>query len=149
MSPELSLDTGGERAIRGVRSDGEVRTGTMDGRALAAILGWFSVALGAVELVASAKLTRAIGVMPSAATSGMVRAMGLRKVASGSRILSYPRSKESVSTRLGDDAADLALLSLALLRTKRPLRTLLATAAVIGVAALGMLLLEKNDGVGR
>src|SRR3954465_5925406 len=64
------------RALRGNRVGREGWTGTTDGRGLATFLGWFSVALGAAELLAPRGTLRAIGVRPSAGKAVVLRAMG-------------------------------------------------------------------------
>jgi len=121
----------------------EAWTGTTEGRSLASMLGWFSVALGAVELLAPRSLTQAIGLRPSSGTTTVVQSMGVREIASGVGILSHPESKEWLGMRVGGDLVDLALLGVALLKSRRPMRTLLASAVVLGVGALDMIATEQ------
>ena len=129
--------------IRGRPAGREAWTGTTDGRSLATFLGWLSLGLGLVELVAPRSLARAIGLRPSAGTTALMQGMGVREIASGAGILSHPESKEWVGTRIGGDVIDLALLGFALLKSERPMRTLLASAAVLGVGALDVLATEQ------
>ncbi|HEX5046824.1 MAG TPA: SRPBCC family protein [Gammaproteobacteria bacterium] len=131
------------RAIRGERAGREGWTGTTDGRGLATFLGWFSIALGAAELLAPRGTLGAIGVRPSRGNAAILRGMGVREIASGVGILSNPESKEWVGSRVAGDVVDLALLSCALLKAERPARTLLATAAVLGVGLLDVLGTEQ------
>ena len=138
-----SAPSGKGRALRGRRAGREAWTGTTDGRSLATFLGWFSVGLGLVELLAPRGLARAIGLRPSSATAAVMQGLGLREIASGAGILSHPESKEWVGTRVGGDVMDLALLGVALLNSERRTRTLLASAAVIGVGALDLLATEQ------
>ncbi len=130
-------------AIRGRGPGREAWTGTKEGRSLGSLLGWFSVALGAIELLAPRSLTRAIGLQPSAGTTTVVRSMGVREIASGVGILAHPESKEWVGMRVGGDVADLALLGLAMLKSERPVRTLLASAIVLAVGALDVMATEQ------
>ena len=58
------------------------------GEQLATALGWFSLALGATELIAPRSLARAVGI-PDVNTS-TIRAFGVREVASGLAILARP-----------------------------------------------------------
>ncbi len=118
-------------------------TGSTDGRSLASFLGLVSVALGAVELLAPRRVARAIGLRPSAATTTVLRGMALRELTSGAGILSHPESKEWVGTRVAGDVVDLAALGFALVKSERPLRTLLASAAVLGIAAFDVLATEQ------
>lgn len=131
------------RAIRGERAGREGWTGTADGRGFATFLGWFSIALGAAELLAPRGMLRAIGVRPSPGKAVVLRGMGVREIASGVGILANPASKEWVGSRVAGDVVDLALLSCALLKAERPARTLLATAAVLGVGVLDVLGTEQ------
>jgi uncharacterized membrane protein len=140
-SPRMGLPPG--EAIRDRPGGREGWTGTGEGRALASLLGLFSVALGTLELVAPRNVSRALGLKPSAATTGVIQAMGLRELASGAGILSNPGSKEWIGSRVGGDVVDLALLGVGLMRSQRPVRTLLAAAAVAGVAALDLVATEK------
>jgi uncharacterized membrane protein len=131
------------RGIRGRPAGREAWTGTTDGRSLATFLGWVSVGLGLVELLAPRGLARAIGLRSSPATTALLRGSGLRELASGVGILAHPESKEWVGTRVGGDVMDLGLLGAAMLKSERPMRTLLAAAVVLGVGALDLLATEK------
>jgi uncharacterized membrane protein len=129
--------------IRDRRSGREAWTGTTQGRSLASLLGWFGLGLGLVELLAPRSVARAIGLRPSAGTTALMQGMGVREIASSAGVLSHPESKEWVGTRVGGDVVDLALLGFALLKSERPMRTLLASAAVLGVGALDVLATEQ------
>jgi uncharacterized membrane protein len=131
------------RGIRLRHPGREAWTGTTNGRSLATFLGWFSLGLGLTELFAPRGLARAIGLRPSHATSAVLQGLGLREIASGAGILANPESKEWVGSRVGGDVMDLALLGVALLGSERPKRTLLASAAVLGVGALDLLATEQ------
>jgi uncharacterized membrane protein len=130
-------------AARAPRAGREAWTGSTDGRSLASFLGLFSLALGAVELLAPRRVSRAIGLDPSAGATAVMRGMGVRELASGAGILAHPESKEWVGTRVAGDVMDLAALGFALVKSERPLRTLLASAVVLGIGALDVLATEQ------
>jgi hypothetical protein len=75
---------------------------------LARGLGWFSIALGAAELVAPKAISRALGMEHRA---GLVRAYGLREIANGIAILSSAKRKPWLWGRVAGDALDLATLA--------------------------------------
>jgi uncharacterized membrane protein len=139
-----STDTFAIEARTPARPAGRIAwTGASDGRSLASFLGFVSLALGAAELLAPRRVARAIGLRPSAATTAVMRGMGIRELTSGAGILSHPESKEWVGTRVAGDVVDLAALGFALLKSERPMRTLLASAVVLGVGALDVLATEQ------
>jgi uncharacterized membrane protein len=100
-------------------------------------LGWFSVALGASELLLPGGLAALIGVKRS---PKLMRFLGLRELSSGIGILSQPRTAGWLWSRVAGDAMDLALLGAALASSKsKQGRVIAATAAVAGVTALDYL----------
>jgi len=110
---------------------------------LASFLGWFSVGLGAVQLLAPSTVARAIGVRPSPLWKGVLQFCGVRELANGAGILANPTSKEWVGMRVGGDALDLATLGVALTQSQRPGRTLAATALVLGATVLDLFGTER------
>jgi uncharacterized membrane protein len=130
-------------ALRGQPPGRKAWTGAEDGQAMARMIGWFSVGLGATQLVAPRSVARLIGVRPGSGTTAVMRTMGVREIAHGVGILSNPSSKEWVGTRIGGDLLDLALLGVALTRSEDRQRTLLATAVVLGATALDVRGTEK------
>jgi uncharacterized membrane protein len=108
------------------------------GEQLATALGWFSVALGATELIAPRSLARAIGV-PDASIS-TIRAFGARELASGLGLLTRSDSSGWVWSRVGGDAIDISYLASAM-NSSGTNRTRVATAlaAVLGLTALDVL----------
>ena len=118
---------------------------------LAKALGLFSIGLGAVELVAARRLSRALGLPRS---TGLVRAFGAREVAAGFAVLTYPDSPAPLWARVGGDALDLATLVSALLPGNRRRGTAAAaTAAVLAVTVLDVLcataLTERQSRAGQ
>jgi hypothetical protein len=98
-------------------------------------LGWFSLALGAVEIAAPSLLTRALGME---GREGLVRACGVREVAAGVTSLS-PEKSLGLWSRVGGDLMDLAVLWSAY-RDDNPKRdnVAIALAAVAGIACLDL-----------
>lgn len=98
-------------------------------------LGIFSIALGAFEILAPASLKRAIGLRRS---STFVRAFGLREVAAGAAILTYPDEPLPVWARVAGDALDLLVLVEAVASPRNRGRNCptVAAVAVLGVTAL-------------
>lgn len=141
--------------VRGAAADiaTEARPRRTDGRdgALAKGLGWFSVGLGMAEVAAPGLLARAIGVSDNADNRDLLRAAGLREIASGVGILTRERQAGWVWARVGGDVMDLALLGLGFRSPEaQPRRLAVATAAVAGVAALDLVCGRKlSDGAER
>lgn len=107
------------------------------GEQLAKALGWFSIGLGIAQLLAPRSMSRAIGVHER---PGVMRAVGVREIASGVGILSQRRPANWLWVRVAGDAIDLALLGVAARSPyNRRRRVALASAAVAGVAVLDML----------
>jgi len=100
---------------------------------LVRLLGWFSLGLGAYELVRSKQLARTLGLEGK---EGLIRAYGAREIASGVMCLSVTNNVGAASRVVGD-AVDVATLLPALSRDN-PKRdnALTALAAVLGIAAL-------------
>jgi hypothetical protein len=99
-------------------------------------LGWFSVALGFMELVAPQRITRALGMDGS---EGLVRAYGARELGSGILSMS-PEKQIGLWSRVSGDGLDIATLVTAL-RPNNPKRgnVGLALGLVLGVTLLDIL----------
>jgi uncharacterized membrane protein len=110
-------------------------------------LGWFSIGLGMVELLAPRLLCRCIGVRPRV---GLMRLLGLREIASGFGLLTQPGKEAWLKSRVVGDAMDLGLMGAAFLDEETNAGQLaVATAAVAGVTALDVLCWnEERDGAG-
>jgi hypothetical protein len=117
-----------------------MRTNAMTGRsdgsahAVAQGLGWFSIGLGVVELVAPGNLARFLGMD---GRDELIRAYGVREIVTGVGILSQDDPTPWMWGRVGGDALDLGTLATGLGR-HNPQRgnVALAMAAVAGVTAL-------------
>ena len=107
------------------------------GLSLARGLGWFSIGLGLVEVLAPRWLARQIGAPPK---TGLLRAFGLREILTGIFVLRDRRPLAPMAARLAGDALDLAALAMATRsRHARPARLAFAAANVLGVSALDAL----------
>src|SRR4051795_5342923 len=69
-------------------------------------LGWFSLGLGALEILAPRRITRALGMDGQ---ENLVRAYGLREVASGMLTLSVEKNA-GLWSRVAGDGLDIATL---------------------------------------
>ncbi len=116
------------------------RSETWD-RGVARALGWFSVALGVAELAAPRHLSRMIGV---GGRPMLVRALGVRELASGVAILAQRRPTGGLWSRVGGDLMDLALLGTAFKsKGANARRAAAATAAVAGVTVMDVLCSQR------
>ena len=107
-------------------------------RKLAVGLGWFSVALGASQLFGSRRMARWLGMEDR---ESLLRAYGLREIATGVGILASRRPAPWLWARVAGDGLDMATLRSAATRAGHPQRqnAELAAAAVVGVTALDIL----------
>ena len=113
---------------------------------LAIGLGWFSLALGAAEILAPRQLARMIGVPATERTAKLFRAYGAREIAAGAGILARPDESKWLWSRVGGDALDLATLGAAAREERSdPTRLALAAAAVAGVTALDLIAARRVD----
>ena len=125
------------------------RTDNNDSRhdGLTKALGWFSVGLGIAQLVAPRTISRMAGIKDSPM---LVRAVGLREIASGVGILNDRNPSGWLWSRVAGDAMDLTLLGSAA-RTSGIQRTRVAVtaAAVAGVTVLDLLSSVQHEGGDR
>lgn len=105
-------------------------------------LGLCGIGLGVAELMAPRRLARVVGAPPRYA--GLVRAMGLREIASGIGILTQRRPTTGVWSRVVGDAIDLACLGTAFMsnRSNRG-RVAVATAVAAGATLLDMMTAQQ------
>lgn len=109
-----------------------VRVRTAD--RLARSLGWFSLGLGAAQIVAPGRVARLVGLQGDDGSRALMRAVGLREVATGIGIFARRRPAGWLWARAAGDAIDLALLGAALRApSTEKRRTATAMAAVAGV----------------
>ncbi len=111
------------------------RSAVPDADRLAKGLGWFSIALGATELLAPRLLTRWLGMT---GMEGMVRLFGARELASGVLTLSTER-RTGVASRIVGDGLDLLALAAAIGPHNRNRQNAgMALALVAGVTLLDL-----------
>jgi len=129
----------GQRALslRARRGDGA-------GERLAEGLGWFSLGLGLAELLAPAGVARLVGVRDDADNRAVLRACGVREIATGVGILTEEQPASLLWGRVAGDVMDLLLLGTALgsENTERD-RTAMGVVAVAGVALLDVLAAQQ------
>jgi hypothetical protein len=101
---------------------------------VAANLGYFSLALGAVELVAPQAICRALGLR---GLESVVRAYGAREIANGVAILTSHDPEPWVWARVAGDLADVATAATGLRPDNRKRdNSLLAVAGLLAVTAV-------------
>jgi uncharacterized membrane protein len=103
-------------------------------------LGWFSVALGAAELLAPRAMASLAGarLRRGHGTAG-IRLLGMRELASGIGILSQKNRAPWMWARVAGDVMDLAVLGRTLASPRSDhTRTLTALASVVGVTAMDL-----------
>jgi uncharacterized membrane protein len=112
-------------------------------------LGWFSIALGAAEVVAPAAIARVAGVNENEQSHSIIRRLGAREIGNGLAILADPSSAPRVWSRVAGDAIDLAFLAAALRADGADGgRIGLATAMVAGVTALDVIAAQRLNADG-
>lgn len=111
-------------------------------QSFARALGWFSIALGAAELLFPNKFSRLVGV--NRKHDYLVRFLGLRELAAGVGILSQLKYPSWVWSRVVGDVMDLALLGAGFTSgTNNKTRLLMATGGVLGATALDLMCGEE------
>lgn len=114
--------------------------------ALAQQLGWFSIALGAAELLATRHLTRALGMRGQ---ERLVRAYGVREIVKGVGILTSPDPAPWLWGRVAGDALDLGTLAVAYRNSPRRTNVAIAMANVAAVGALDLLCAQQLTAIRR
>jgi hypothetical protein len=108
---------------------------------LARCLGWFSIGLGAAEVLAPNRLSRALGME---GREGLIQGYGWREIATGLAILSTSNPIPWIWGRVAGDALDIATLTGAL-DESNPKRgnVQVALAAVAAVTAVDVLCAQQ------
>jgi ferritin-like metal-binding protein YciE len=110
---------------------------SIDDRASSA-LGWFSVALGAAEVLAPASVARLVGIKHQ---PDLLRFLGAREIASGVGLLTSQNPSKWLWARVAGDLMDLVVLGSTPLRAERGARSKLAvaTTSIVGITAIDAL----------
>lgn len=98
---------------------------------LARGLGWFSIGIGLVELIAPGRINAAIG-FNKPEQQKLIRGYGAREVASGATLLIKPDNPGGAWGRVGGDVLDLATLATARPVGRQRIGFAIALAAVLG-----------------
>ena len=117
----------------------------MNYRTLSLGLGWFSLALGAAELLASRRIARALD---AEGYEGVIKGFGAREVAAGVGLLTRPESAPRMWNRVAGDAMDMAALGAVARGNRNPALLWGAVAFVAGAAlvdTLAALGLSQDD----
>ena len=103
-------------------------------------LGWFSIGLGLAEIVAGREIGRTLGMEDR---DWLIRAYGVREIASGVAIFSQDKPRAGVWSRVAGDVLDLAALASAY-REDNPKRDNVAAAiaSIVGITCGGLLVRE-------
>ena len=101
--------------------------------AVAVGLGWFSIGLGAAELLFAGPLCRALGMKGH---EGLLRTYGLREIATGVGILTARDKAPWLWGRVAGDALDVATLAAATPGSREKANLAMAYGAVAGAAML-------------
>ena len=117
----------------------------MDYKKLGLGLGYFSIALGVLELAAPRRIARFLGVEGGTARK-VVRWSGARELLAGGMLLRGPAVSTNVWNRVAGDFIDLGSLALAAGRSQRQLAVAGAIGFVAGATALDVLTARGLDG---
>jgi len=144
--PQSISGYGSMKSANELRNPGKHPSGSHDqtGENLAQVLGWFSIGLGASEILAPKQLRKAAGLEDGDGHHVLLRTLGVREIASGVGILSRRRPTEWVWSRVAGDVMDLASLATGLASSKAKRGKLIAAiAAVAGVTVLDVLCAKR------
>ncbi len=107
-------------------------------------LGYFSIALGLLEVAAPGRLARWLGV-ESRGARNTVFAFGLRELLAGGALLRGPAVSTNVWNRVAGDMIDAGALGLAATRSKRKAALALAGGVVAGAFVADVLTARALD----
>jgi uncharacterized membrane protein len=111
---------------------------------LSDFLGWFSLGLGASQVLMPRVVSKICGVDDSDGNTALMRAIGVREIACGIGILSKERPSSWLWSRVVGDVMDLALLGKVMTNDENHRgRTSFATASVLGVLAIDALAAQQ------
>ena len=120
-------------------------TGGVTTKRIALGLGYFSIALGLLEVAAPGRLARWLGLEGSRAARNTLFAFGLRELAAGGMLLRGPAVSTNMWNRVIGDAMDAGALGLALRGSNRKGAVAGALAFVGGAMAVDLLTARALD----
>ena len=120
-------------------------TGSVKTKRVALGLGYFSIALGALEVAAPGRLARFLGLEGNSTAKNTIFAFGLRELAAGGMLLRGPAVSTNVWNRVLGDAMDAGALGLALRSSNRKGAVAGALAFVGGAMAADWLTARALD----
>ena len=121
-------------------------SGSTRGQSLAQGMGWFSIGLGTAQLLAPRAMSRMIGLDDSDRSAAIMRAVGMRELASGLGIFSQRNDAAFLWGRVLGDVMDLALIGAAGTSARSDKRKLAGAAlAVAGALAFDMLVARQRS----
>ena len=113
---------------------------------LAYQLGWCSIALGALELLASRQVARALGMRGQDA---LIRAYGVRELVKGVGLLTSPNPTPWLWGRVAGDALDFGTLAYAYRTSSKRRNVAIAMANVAATAAVDVLAARQLGAIAR
>jgi hypothetical protein len=113
---------------------------------LAECFGWFSIGLGVAEVAAPRSLAQLIGVPDDSRSRSIMRAYGVREIATGVGLLSSRPHPGWFWARVAGDVLDLATLGLAMRCTTDRTRLTSAVASVAGVMVADVAAAQRAAG---
>jgi hypothetical protein len=113
---------------------------------LAQQLGWFSIGLGAIELLAAPRLTRTLGMRGQ---EQVLRVYGIREMVKGVGILTSQDPTPWVWGRVAGDALDLGTLAMAYRRSPKRTAMTVAIASVAAATALDYMCAQQLTEISR
>jgi hypothetical protein len=113
---------------------------------LAYQLGWCSIALGAIELLASRGVARTLGMHGQ---DSLIRAYGVREIVKGVGILTSPNPTPWLWGRVAGDVLDLGTLAYAYRTSSKRRNLAIAMVNVAGSAAVDVLAAQQLGAVAR
>ena len=124
--------------------DSRGQSGGVTSKKLGLGLGFFSLALGALEVAAPGRLARALGVEGKTAKT-VIRAFGFREIAAGIALLRGPAVSTNVWNRVIGDVIDAGALAFALPGSRRKPAVAGALGFVGGALALDAYAARRLD----
>lgn len=108
------------------------------------VLGFVSIGMSLVQIIAPKAFARAIGVKPNRRARSIVRAMGVRELAAGAGMLWQPQRPEWAWAKVAGAALDISLLAAATTKRRSNVpRIRSAAMATLGLAALDVLVARR------